>query len=249
MSVWFPSLTKVKPCRISGQVSVLIVHDVRRHHQRMVHDCSKGYQTTSNSRFTIVGIGGKLLQLLASYLSQRKQFVKVGEESSGLKEVTSGVPQGSIVGPLLFLVFINDLPNSMQNCYGFADDFKFVVKRQQELNENTATIDYWCATNGIQLNVNKCGILVLSGQMNGKLSNENIALLETQKDLGLVITKSLTWHNNCQQRTNKALKALFSLERNLSSNCSLNVKINAFTGYVMPILVKPRIEREKKFFL
>ena len=72
--------------------------------------------------------------------------------------------------------------------------------------------------------------------MNGKLSNENIALLETQKDLGLVLTKSLTWHNNCQQRTKKALKALFSLKRNLSSNCSINVKINAFTGYVMPIL-------------
>ena len=72
--------------------------------------------------------------------------------------------------------------------------------------------------------------------MNSKLSNENIALLETQKDLGLVITKSLTWHNNYQQRTNKALKALFSLKRNLSSNCSINVKINAFTGYVMPIL-------------
>ena len=92
----------------------------------------------------------------------------------------------------------------MRKCYGFADDFKVVVKSQQELNESTATIDYWCATNGMQLNVNKCGILVLSGQMNGKLSNENIALLETQKDLGLVKTKSLTWHNNCQQRTNKA---------------------------------------------
>ena len=111
-----------------------------------------------------------------------------------------------------------------------------VVRSQQELNESTATIDYWCATNGMQLNVNKCGILVLSGQMNGKLSNEKIALLETQKDLGLVITKSLTWHNNCQQRTNKALKALFSLKRNLSSICSINVKIIAFTGYVMPIL-------------
>ena len=88
----------------------------------------------------------------------------------------------------------------------------------------------------MQLNVNKSGFLVLSGQRNGKLSNENIALLETQKDLGLVITKSQTWHNNCQQRTNKALKALFSPIRNLSSNCSINVKINAFTGYVMPIL-------------
>ena len=182
-----------------------------------------------------VGIGGKL-QLLASYLSQRKQFVKVGEESSGLKEVTSGVPQGSILGPLLFLVFINDLPNSLQNCYGFADDFKVVVKSHQELNESTATINDWCATNGTQLILNKCGILVLSGQMNGKLSNENIALLETQKDLGLVITKSPTWHNNCQQRTNKALKALFNLEGNQSSNCCINVKINAFTGYVMPIL-------------
>ena len=202
-------------------------------------DFAKAFDTVRHdiliTKLKEVGIGAKLLQLLASYLSQRKQFLKVGEESSGLKEVTSGVPQGPILGPLLFLVFINDLPNSKQNCYGFADDIKVAVKSQQELNETTATIDYWCATNGMQLKVNKCGILVLSGQMNGEHSNENIALLEPQKDLGFVITKTLTWHNNCQQRTNKALKALFSLERNLSSNCSINVKINAFTGYVMPI--------------
>ena len=71
-----------------------------------------------------------MLNWLKSYLSNRKQYVFLNGESSEVKDITCGVPQGSVLGPSLFLLYINDLPNisKVLDFYLFADDTKFIMK-------------------------------------------------------------------------------------------------------------------------
>ena len=112
-------------------------------------DFAKAFDTVSHdillTKIKIFGIGGKLLSLIFSYLNNRNQCVKIEDCSSTLKEVTSGVPQGSILGPLLFLLFINDLPETMNgtDSFGYADDFKAILLNQTSLDTATLKIEKW----------------------------------------------------------------------------------------------------------
>ena len=205
-------------------------------------DFAKAFDTVPHdillTKIKIFGIGGKLLSLIYSYLNNRKQGVKIEDCSSTLKEVTSGVPQGSILGPLLFLLFINDLPETMNDTdsFGYADDFKAILLNQTSLDTATLKIEKWLHENKMQPNIKKSTLLGIKGDLKASLLNKNLSSVNSQRDLGLIVSNKLTWNENCSRRTSKAISALFQIKRNLTMKSSVTTRLNAYTGYVVPIV-------------
>ena len=104
-----------------------------------------------------IGVGGKFIQLIWSYLSNRTQYVKISNDVSDLIEVTSCVPQGSILGPLFFIIFINNLPEHLTEliCFGLADDMKLINQKQCNTGTAISSLSTWCEENQMRLNYNK----------------------------------------------------------------------------------------------
>ena len=88
------------------------------------------------------------MELLGSYLKGRKHRTEVGNSISSELEVKSGVPQGSVLGSLFFIIFINDLPECiMSSCFGYADDYKVIATNTITLQIDATRIWKWCSQN------------------------------------------------------------------------------------------------------
>ena len=120
------------------------------------------------SKLRHYGIRDKSLNWFESYLTNRKQYVFVNGESSQLRNINYGVPQGSVLGPLLFLIYINDLPNisKVLSFYLFADDTNIYYeaetpeKLESVLNKELKELYTWLIVNRLSLNINKTNFVV-----------------------------------------------------------------------------------------
>ena len=159
-----------------------------------------------------IGVGGKLIQLISLYLTNCKQYVKSNDEVSDLIDVTSGVPQGSILRHLFFIIFINDLPEHLTEviCYGFADDMKLISEKQFNTETAVSSLSTWCKENHMRLNYNKTLLLNIKGNLTASIENHKLDQVENQRDLGLQVSENLNWNENCSFRKRKGLCAFFS---------------------------------------
>ena len=192
-------------------------------------DFSKAFDKVNHHKLLIkmdhYGIRGKLLDWMKDFLSERTQQVVVNGKSSTKEKVTSGVPQGTVLGPLLFLIYINDLPDRVKSQIRlFADDsFLYrtinnpqdTVQLQQDLDELTKWENEW----SMEFHPDKCKVLCITNKLKPIKSsyymhNHKLDTVETGKYLGVLINKHLSWKPHVDAICKKANQTRAFLERN-----------------------------------
>ena len=190
-------------------------------------DLSKAFDTVNHQilldKLSYYGIRGVAFNWFASYLSNRHQFVQFNDTSSSQQIIKCGVPQGSILGPLLFLIYINDLcdVSKILDFILFADDtniffsHKNVGSLEKTLNEELLKLTTWCQANKLSINYSKSKFMVFKPRqkrqnLDIKLEISNCAI-ERVKDtifLGVILDENLTWKNHICNVARKISKSI-----------------------------------------
>lgn len=223
------------------------MHDEIKQTEIVYLDFSKAFDTVSHKKLLQVlqlyGLDPTITQWIEMYLDHRIQTTIVDNVYSDSVPVTSGVPQGSVLAPLLFIVYTEDLIRSInQACpnttvYSYADDIKLVsndpVDLQQALNTVLAWIEKW----QLQLNTKKSEHLTIrmKSPITLYIKDEDIPKVNQVRDLGITLSDDLKWSPYINKVRAKANTLSYSILRMFSSNnCWL--LLNLFKTYVRPLL-------------
>ena len=213
-------------------------------------DLSKAFDTVPHNKLShklsSYGIRGQLLNWINAFLTDRKQQVVLNGETSQPQSVISGVPQGSVLGPLLFLCYINDIPTVVKSKIKlYADDALLyrninsdedITILQQDLN----SLSQWAKKWQMNFNPSKCECLRISNKSNlpnltYHIDYTNIQQVEHAKYLGVTIDQKLNWHEHINNVVKKGNSVLGFLRRNLT-NCPIAVKSSCYQTYLRPVL-------------
>ena len=212
-----------------------------------VLDFSKAFDTVPHSKLlkklSHYGIGGTILEWLKKFLTGRTMKVVFDGKMSREIPVDSGVPQGAVLGPLLFLCHINDLPTSVKSQVRlFADDCLLYRKIQTFndhilLQKDLTQLGKWANTWGMNFNTNKCHIISINNKTKFfySLNNETLEYVTTNPYLGITISNDLKWHSHISKITKKANSTLGFLRRNIR-RCPINSKRTAYIALVRAVL-------------
>jgi hypothetical protein len=216
-------------------------------------DLSKAFDSVPHHllllKLQAFGISGSLLKWFTNYLSQRRQRVVIEGHSSNYLEVISGVPQGSILGPLLFLFYINDITECIGNSaslFMYADDSKISkcissVNDCHSLQKSLDDITEWGRVWGMTFNPSKCFVMSFKNNRNKfefeyLINNSVLNRVHSITDLGIIVSDDLKWENHINFIVNKANKRLGLVKRCIGYNCSVAVKLTCYKAIVRPLL-------------
>jgi hypothetical protein len=216
-------------------------------------DFAKAFDSVPHQRLLLKlsahGIKGKLLKWIKDFLYSRKQRVVMGNFISIWEMVLSGVPQGSVLGPILFIIFLNDFNEIISNDSKFyADDSKIIAQVNNltqcvALQGDINNIIMWCTDWLISLNLNKCKVMHI-GKHNlfynytiHKIDGTQLILESSneERDLGVIIRSDLKWKTKVSYTCNKA-NAIIGLIKRTFSRINAQMIDILYKSYIRPHL-------------
>ena len=193
------------------------------------------------------------IEWFTSYLSERYQQTVVSNVASDPGPVVSGVPQGSVLGPILFLIYINDLPNDIENTTVdiFADDTTLftsgnnVSSITSSLESDLQNVQAWCKNNCMALNAAKTKVMYIAPKSKSssasdtlphlQLDSEILQVSSCEKLLGINIDNSLSWHTHVSNTLKRCNSYLYLLSR-IKHFLSIETRKLFYNAYIMPHL-------------
>jgi hypothetical protein len=181
-------------------------------------------------KLELYGITGSALTMMQSYLTDRKQKCQLGDVVSSERHVTCGIPQGSILGPLLFLLYINDLPECLNQTTPrlFADDTNLSVAGESieevelAMNNDLLCVNAWLLANKLNLNASKTEFILigsshrlknLTKQPNIKIDQDKIKQVHHSRLLGVEIDEKLSWNKHVENVAKMATSGIGAIRR------------------------------------
>ena len=213
-------------------------------------DFSKAFDKVPHQRLLLklehYGVRGNLLKWVEDFLSARTQEVVIDGTKSTPLPVSSGVPQGTVLGPLLFLAYINDMPEGIRSTVKlFADDSlvyrKISNKRDcEELQQDLDRLQEWEKKWQMAFNAEKCEVLCITNkkntiQHNYLIHGQKLAIKSDSKYLGVTISSNLSWSKHVNNISKKANSTMAFLRRNIRP-ASQQAKSTAYKTFVRPTL-------------
>ena len=212
-------------------------------------DFKKAFDSVPHQRLLLklqaYGVSGQVFAWIKSFLKDRSQRVLINGVKSSWVKVESGIPQGSVLGPLLFLIYVNDIPASLQSkCLFFADDCKIFspILNQDSvdrLQNDLDTLQLWSSIWQLPFNVSKCMVLHL-GRLNPNSTYyiNSTALQNTSevKDLGVIIDNHLKFHGHVSSIVSKANQLLALIRKSF-----IYSDLHTFS-YLYKAIVRPTLE-------
>ena len=234
-----PRSVDVASCTDPGQLKIL--HRLRASSSPCYHRLEGILDSLRH-----VGVHGPLLKWFSSYLSDRQQRVVLDGQRSPLIKISSGVPQGSILGPLLFTIYMDHICNvtlsPKTRIILYADDILLYapITAKFSLQSDIDAISSWISSAGLSLNLSKTKFLVLSRKrcppsLSLRVAGSSIVQVTSFKYLGVTISSNLSWRSHINNVSSKAKRQVGFLYRNFGRADSSSL-LQLYKSLVLPIL-------------
>ena len=215
-------------------------------------DLAKAFNTVNHEillkKLEWYGIRGVVLNLLRSYLSQRQQYTKANGYESNTQTINSGIPQGSTLGPLLFLIYVNDLPKATNmKVRLFADDACLSldgndpISLEQQINQELENVVLWMKQNKLFLNFEKSNFMIFSKKLNKdanfsiKLGDVGLKRVNETKYLGVILDDKLSWEPHLKHLKNKLIRQCYALHK-IKDFININILKQVYYTLIYPHL-------------
>lgn len=213
-------------------------------------DFSKAFDRIDHSilleKMEAMAIDPVLIEWVQSFLSGRKQRVRIGQVSSRFESVSGGVPQGSVLGPLLFIIMINDLLKEWDERWKYVDDTSLaetIIKNQESTLQSVLDgIEYWCRRNKMSLNPRKCKELFICFWKNKQnlppltVNEQSVDLVKSAKILGVILSDDLKWNEHVSYIVKKSSKRLYMLRLLRRARADPKTLLAVYLSCVRPML-------------